>query len=146
MKRMLRLLALVTALGLGVAAAQGAGQAPAPTLKIVGFAAIFDNDAHIVRAKSGGVLRRCDDPRAFGVVVDVANVVGGTPYQVLWTKGGKVFYAGKKGRSGSFDAVPTRVELSFRKRTAIPNGTYVFKFVLGGVARATGRVTRSCAA
>jgi hypothetical protein len=141
----LRLLALATALGLGAAAAQAAGQAPAPTLKIVGFAAIFDNDGHVVRARKGGVLRRCDDPRAFGVVLDVANVVSGTPYQVVWTKGGKVFYAGKKGRSGSFDAAPSRVELSFRKRTAIPNGAYVFKFVLGGVVRATGRVTRSCA-
>jgi hypothetical protein len=138
------LVSAMTAAVLTVATAPAVG-APSISMKVVGFAAIFDNDAHVVRAKNGGVLKRCDDPRAFAVVLDVANVKAGLPYQVLWTVDGKPVYTGKKGTSGAFDAKPDRIELSFRKASALPNGVYVFRMVLGGVTRAKGTVTRTCA-
>ena len=138
------LVSAVAAIALMVGTAPAVG-APSVSMKVVGFAAIFDNDAHAVHAKNGGVLRHCDDPRAFAVVLDVANVKAGLPYQVLWTVDGKPVYTGKKGRSGAFDAKPDRIELSFRKARALPNGVYVFRMVLGGVPRAKGTVTRNCA-
>ena len=54
-------------------------QAATPKLKVIGFAAIYKNSAHLVHAKNGGSLSNCQDPRSFSVVVDVANIVRGTP-------------------------------------------------------------------
>lgn len=136
----LAIAAVVTLGGLGSAA-----QAATPKLKVIGFAAIYKNSAHLVHAKNGGSLSRCDDPRSFSVVVDVANIVRGTPYQLIWLRNGQPFFAGKKGEAGFFDAKPSRIEASFRKKSAIPDGRYTFRFMLGGKVRATGTVTRSCA-
>jgi hypothetical protein len=141
---MLRLFALVAALGVGTAGAHAAAQAQAPAIKVIGFAAIFDNDLHVVHAKNGGTLRRCEDPRAFAVVLDVANVERGPAYQLFWTANGKPIYASKQGKSGYFDAQPNRIELSFRKVAPLPDGAYVFRFVLDGSVRATAKVTRKC--
>lgn len=143
MQRWIVVAVLVSALS--ACATAEAARKPPITIKVVGFAAIFRNSDHVVRTRSGGVLRRCDDPRSFAVVVDVANVEAGLPYRVIWERNGASFYAGKPGRSGSFDAVPTRVELSFRKAKRLPDGDYVFRFVVDGKVRATGKVKRACA-
>jgi hypothetical protein len=132
----------------GVVALCGLGsvaQAAAPKLKVVGFAAIYKNSAHLVHAKNGGSLSRCDDQRSFSVVVDVSNIVRGTPYQLIWLRNGAPFFAGKKGTAGYFDAKPSRIEASFRRKSSIPDGRYTFRFMLDGKVRAIGTVTRSCA-
>lgn len=134
----------LAAFALAAAGAVGAPSAVQPSLKLVGFAAILDNDDHVVRAKAGGTLTRCDDPRAFSVVLDVANVKRGLPYLVAWTLNGKVVYSGS-GSSGSFDAKPDRVALGFRKSKVLPRGTYTFRMAINGIVRARGTVTRNCA-
>jgi hypothetical protein len=54
MRTALRVLTAVVVLALGATAAQAAGQAATgkPTIKVIGFAAIFDNDDHVVRART----------------------------------------------------------------------------------------------
>lgn len=142
--RLLGVAAVAVAVGVGSASAQTDPEAPI-SVKVVGFAAIFKNKAHVVHAPNGGVLRRCVDPRALAVVLDVANVPRGLPYQVLWTSKGKPVHTGTPGTSGYFDEKPTRIELSFRKSRSLPNGPYVFQLVVDGDVQATGKVTRKCA-
>ena len=135
--------AATLALGIGAAAAPAARQAPAPSIRVVGFAAIFDNDEKIVHARPGGVLRRCLEPRAFGVVLDVANIKWGSPYIIDWRLPGKVVHRGQ-GTSGAFDAKPDRIHLGFRKKARLANGPYTFEFYVSGKLLARATVNRKC--
>lgn len=132
----------ILALCLG-AAAPAAQLTAAPKIKVVGFAAIFDNDKHVVHAKDGGVLRRCPQPRAFAVVADVSNIKRNSPYLINWRLPGKLVYQ-SQGKSGSFGAKATRVELSFRKQSRLPNGLYTFEFYVSGKLLARATVKRKC--
>jgi hypothetical protein len=134
----------VLALTPAVASGDVSQHAKPPDARVVGFAAVYRNSAHLVRARPGGVLRRCDDVRSFSAVVALSNITGGSPYRVTWTRGKKRFHTGRLGRTGTVGASPRRRYFSIRKARAIPRGLYTFRLYIDGSVAASGKVRRAC--